>query len=117
MSQSRFGKTSKEFCTRFSYSTASSLSPSRSLSSLKSYRDENLPEKITNIPFRTYLQESPLSSNSRLVDSYTARYQKSTIFDPPEPPRMRRNILKHADTLNSLENDSREFYRKNGNVL
>ncbi len=117
MSQPRFGKTSKEFCTHLCSSTTSSLSPSRSFSSLKACRDENLPEKITNIAFRTFLQESPLNSNSRLVDSYTARYQKSTIFDPPEPPRMRRNILKPADTLNSLGNDNREFYRKNGNVL
>jgi len=117
MSQSRFGKNSKEFCTRFCSPTTSSLSHSRSLSSLKSCRDENLPEKVTNIAFRTFLQESPLNSNSRLVDSYTARYQKSTIFDPPEPPRMRRNMLKPAETLNSIGNDSTEFYRKNGNVL
>ena len=117
MSQSRFGQTSREFCTRLCSSTDSSLSPSRSLSSLKSYRKENLPEKITNIAFRTFLQASPLNSNSRLVDSYTARYQKSTIFDPPEPPRMRKNIFKAAGTLGSLGNDSREFCRKNGNGL
>ena len=102
MSQSRLRKLSQNSRELLKSYSTSSLSPSRSLGTFKTMKDDILPDKITNVPYRKFLEENPLNSNSRVVDSYTARYLKSTIFDPPEPPRVRQNNFKLRNNLSLI---------------